>query len=136
MHSFRFVVSLRVFSQSVDTAEICRSLGLVPKWQHKIGESRATPKGASLSGIYESNYCSFDLERRDTEELHEMLTRTIDGLMKHKEFFHRIRDDEGRTEFFIGWYSSGNSGDIFSHDLLGRLSDLKIDVALDVYGGQ
>lgn len=135
MHPFRFAVSLRVFSRSVDpAAEICARLELKPKWQHKIGEPRMNPKGIPLGGVYDSSYCSFNLTRLDDEDLHEMLDRVVDSLLQHKELFHQIRNNGGRSEFFIGWYSPGNTGDSFSYSLLSKLGDLQIDLAFDVYG--
>ena len=134
MHAFQFSVSLRVFSQTVDPAEVCGQLALEPKWKHKIGEPRTNPKGIHLGGVYDCSYCSFSLIRQGDEELHEMLDRVVDGLLQHKDLFHRIRDGGGRIEFFIGWYSSGNTGDTFNNILLSKLGELGIDLALDVYG--
>ncbi|MFC5475100.1 DUF4279 domain-containing protein [Paraherbaspirillum soli] len=134
MHSFHFVVSLRFFSQTIAPSEISVQLGLEPMWQHEIGEPRVSIKGAPLGGIYGSNYCSFRFKRQGSEELNEMLDRIVMNLLQHKIFFDRIREDSGRTEFFIGWYSTGNTGDTFSNSLLSKLGELKIDLALDVYG--
>lgn len=134
MHPFRFEVSLRVFSKSVEPTEIAAQLGLTPKWKHKIGEQRTTPKGVLLDGFYDFSYCSFSLIRRDEEELHEVLSRTADELLPHKDLFCRIRAEGGRTEFFVGWYSTGNTGDDLSCNLLGKLGELQIDLAIDVYG--
>jgi len=134
MHPFRFAVSLRVFSKSVEPTEIAAQLGLEPKWKHKIGEPRTTPKGVPLDGVYDSSYCSFPLIRLGEEELHEMLNRTADGLLPHKDLFCRIRDEGGCVEYFVGWYSKGNTGDKLSCSLLGKLGELQIDLALDIYG--
>ncbi len=134
MNVFRYSVSLRLFTQTVEPDEICALLGLEPKWKHRIGDPRVGPKGTLLGGVYKRSYCSFGLNKVDDEELHEMLNRVVADLAQHKQLFHRIRDEGGRAEFFIGWYSSGNTGDTFDHSLLEKLSDLKIDLALDVYG--
>ncbi|WP_081019964.1 DUF4279 domain-containing protein [Ralstonia solanacearum] len=134
MHAFRFSVSLRFFTQTVEPDEICALLGLKSKWMHRIGEPRVNPKGTLLGGVYEISYCSFRLTQVDGEGLNDMLSRVVQSLTQHKKIFHRIRDGGGRAEFFIGWYSSGNTGDTFDHGLLEKLSDLKIDLALDVYG--
>lgn len=134
MHTFRFAVSLRFFGDSADPAEISTQLGWKPKWNHKIGEPRINPKGVPLGGVYDSSYCSFNLTRLDKEELNETLGRVVQELLHYKELFHRIRADGGRSEFFIGWYSPGNTGDSFDYGLLGKLAELQIDLALDVYG--
>ncbi|MHA6824549.1 DUF4279 domain-containing protein [Ralstonia pseudosolanacearum] len=135
MSEFDFSVSLRIFTQTVEPDEICKMLGLEPKWKHRIGEPRVNPKGQILGGVYKKSYCSFRLARVNDEKLHEMLDRVLESLAKNKQLFHRIRDEGGQTEFFIGWYSSGNTADTFDYSLLEKISDLKIDLSLDVYGG-
>jgi len=135
MHAFKFEISLRFFSKVIDPAEIYTQLGLEPEWQHKIGEPRKTPKGIALKGVYDISYCSFNFDRQNDEELHEMLDRILNGLTPHAELFYRMRDSGGRAEFFIGWYSPGNTGDTLSFELLRKISELRIDLALDVYGG-
>ncbi|MEF9388674.1 DUF4279 domain-containing protein [Ralstonia solanacearum species complex bacterium KE056] len=134
MNELSFSVSLRIFTQTVEPDEICKLLGLEPKWKRRIGEPRVNPKGTLLGGVYKRSYCSFSLSRIDDEELHEMLNRVVENLSKNKKLFHRVRDEGGQVEFFIGWYSSGNTADIFGYSLLEKISDLKIDLSFDVYG--
>jgi hypothetical protein len=33
----------------------------------------------------------------------------------------------------VGWFFDGQSGGVFSHELLARMADLKIDLSLAVY---
>ncbi|GGP17857.1 hypothetical protein GCM10010970_01900 [Silvimonas iriomotensis] len=93
-----------------------------------------TPKGQLLPGIYERAYSCFDIPRAGNEDLAETLDRVLNTLIQHEALFTRIREQGGRTEFFIGWYSTGNTGEIFSSVLLTKLAKLQIDLALDVYG--
>jgi hypothetical protein len=134
MHAFQFSVSLRFFSLIITPSEISEHLGLKPKWAHEKGAPRTTPKGVILGGVYDRSYCSFSLIRQGDEELHEMLSRVADEFFQKKDFFHQVRESNGRSELFIGWYSSGNTGDCFNHVLLSKLGELGIDLALDVYG--
>ncbi|MDR3157488.1 MAG: DUF4279 domain-containing protein [Zoogloeaceae bacterium] len=138
MHPFCFSVSLRTFSKSPDPTvaptEIAAKLEMNPEYIHKMGERRTTPDGMFLEGIYDENYCTFSLDRKGEEELNEMLARIIIELLPHKNLFHRIRSEGGRAEFFIGWFSTGNTGDTLGHDMLKKMGDLGIDLALDVYG--
>jgi hypothetical protein len=57
----------------------------------------------------------------------------LDQLAAHKSFLHQTRAEGGKIELFVGWYFDGNSGDVFSFELLDRLADLKIDLSLDIY---
>jgi hypothetical protein len=105
-----------------------------PKYMHKMGERRTRPDGIFLEGVYDENYCTFSLDRRGDEELHEMLARIIVELLPYKKLFHHIRSEGGCVEFFIGWFSTGNTGDTLGHSMLKRMGELGIDLALDVYG--
>lgn len=134
MNTFQTRVSLRVFGPNFDPAKLSQELGMEPKHSHKAGEARITPKGTPLDGIYPSSYCSFPINQADSEELSAVLGRIVQTLIPHKAVFEGIRSDGGRIELFIGWYSAGNSGDTFTSDMLSTLGDLKIDLALDVYG--
>jgi len=134
MHAFPFEVSLRFFGQTIDPSEISSQLGLEPKWKYKMGDFRTNPKGIVLGGVYDSSYCSFLITPQSHEELHETLDRVVDNLLQHESLFCRIRDSGGCIEFFIGWFSTGNTGDTFSNILLKKLGRLQIDLAFDVYG--
>lgn len=134
MHNFDYSVSLRIRTKTIDPFFIAEQLELTPKWINKIGEPRTTPKGLPLGGTYEISYCSFPLPRQDDEELHELLNRVVDSLTKHVALFNEICSSGGNVEFFIGWNSTGNTGDTFRHNLLKKLGELQIDLALDVYG--
>ncbi|GFM70858.1 DUF4279 domain-containing protein [Pseudomonas capsici] len=134
MNSFKFSVSLRFFGVNTDPDMICQQLGLSPKWKNKMGEPRKGPRGQELGGVYDRNYCSFKLADKQSGELHEFLEKTIADLMKYKSTFEWVKNNGDRSELFIGWYSSGNTGDILDSSLLRNMGELNIDLALDVYG--
>ncbi len=134
MAKFRYKVSLRVSSKSVRPNEIADRLGLSPRIAHVMGEARSTPKGAPLKGVYSTNQCLFELGPRRGELLNAMLERIVDDLIPHSELFLKISENGGACEFFVGWFSPRNSGATFDHQLLRKLADLRIDLALDVYG--
>jgi hypothetical protein len=135
MRTFNFSISLRISSKSIDPLEISDKLNLRPKWLHKIGEARRTPKGRQLDGFYESSYCSFQLNIKNNEGLYNAIDGAADLFSPYKDLFHRIRNDGGRVEFFVGWFSENNTGEILDFALLGKLHELQIDLALDIYGG-
>ncbi len=93
-----------------------------------------SPKGVSLGGVYETSYCSFEIPQQTGEELSEMLDRVTNELTPHLELLSKIRACDGRIEFFIGWYSEGNTGDVFSYELMRKLGELGVDMAFDIYG--
>lgn len=134
MNSFRFVVSLRFSGHSFDPDELSQILGMPAKFTRRIGDWPTTAAGVKVGDAYKSNYCTFSIDRRDEEDLSVMLERVSSALDQHKELFDKIRSAGSRIEFFVGWYSEGNTGDTMPYELLRKLGSLKIDLALDVYG--
>ena len=134
MNPFRFMVSLRFSGKHIDCDYISQHINLKPKHKWKTGEPRKTPKGTLLEGVHERSYCTYPIEKNEGEDLSELLDRVVDELMPHKSLFDEVRESGGEAEFFIGWFTSGNSGDIFTYDLLRKLGELSIDLSFDVYG--
>lgn len=99
-----------------------------------MGEPRKTPTGQLLEGIYKINYCVFEFENIENEELVAAIDRIVNELIPFTSLFNKISDTGGRSEFFISWYSEYNSGEIIEWELMSKLASLHIDIALDVYG--
>jgi len=134
MNPFKFLVTLRFWGKHIDCDYISKYINLTPKLNWKAGEPRKTPDGTLLEGVYERSYCTYPIGKNDGEDLSELLERAADELMPHKSLFDEVRDSGGKAEFFIGWFTSGNSGDVFTYELLRKLGELSIDLSFDVYG--
>jgi hypothetical protein len=134
MHQPRFKISLRFFGRFADADHLSHTLKMTPVHVHVMGQRRKTPKGRELEGFYDESYCTFSIEQRDEEQLHEALERAADDLMIHADVFDGVRNDGGRIEFFVGWFSEGNTGNTLPFPLFIKLGRMKIDLSLDVYG--
>lgn len=134
MNPFKFAVSLRYSGKTTDPDLICEHLGLTPKFKHRLGNPRTTPTGQPLKGHYDAHYCLFKIACDQYSELHECLEGTLNNLMKSKAIFDLVKQNGDRFEFFIGWFSTGNTGDIFGSKLIAQLAALNIELAFDVYG--
>lgn len=128
-----YKVSFRVRSPSMDPLEISDGLNMQPKWAHKVGAIRTTPKGKRLEGVYDETYCSFPIPHLDGEYLSDLLARTASELQGKSEVLDEVFRSGGSCEFYIGWFSSGNTGEQLPSELLKQLGDLHIDLAIDVY---
>lgn len=53
-----------------------------------------------------------------------------------QNLFYELSSSGGKIEYFIGWYSEGNSGEEFDFELLRSLADLYIGLSFDFYGGK
>lgn len=136
MNPFDFVVSLRIRTPDpgINPDDICAQLALTPKWLYRKGAPRKDRYGIDLGGVYQQTYCTFPLDRLSKEELPDMLMRVTGDLLRHKDLFSKVRASGGRSDFFVGWYSVGNTGATLDCALLKCLGDLSIDLDLDIYG--
>jgi hypothetical protein len=119
----------------MDVEQICDRLGMKPTRKWTVGRRRETPKGFPLNGVNESTYCFFRLEHPEGIQLVDFIDVYSDELYRHKGFFEELRSTGGSLEYFIGWYSDRNSGQVFNLGLLSKLVALGIGLSIDFYGG-
>jgi hypothetical protein len=132
---YGYIISLRVRHPSLDPSEITSALHLDPGRTWRMGEPRATTKGAPLKGIYSETFWTKTFVEGEflDKELPAAVGEIVDQLVPHRSFFHRIRLEGGTAEFFVGWFFNRQSGGTFDCDLMARMADLKIDLSLCVY---
>lgn len=121
----------------MDLGCVSEMLGISPRVLWKVGDPRRTPKGTPLPGIYETGFWTARLvDGASTQQsLSLALSAALDAIAAGTSLFAKIARTGGRVEFFVGWFfDEGNSGDVLDHSLLGRLSDMNIDLSFDVYG--
>lgn len=134
MNRYKYDVSLRIRHPEIDPEVICKKLRMKARHKWMSGSQRKTSKGVILDGVYEYSYCSFRLEHSKNLDLIEFLRECNERFYPHKEFFKHIRSSGGTIEYFIGWYFNGNSGEVFDLNLLSQMTELNIDLSLDIYG--
>lgn len=132
MGLYSFVVSLRTHSYDVDPDEICQRLGMQPKIMWRLGEPKAIIGGMSSQETYDRNFCSFKIKALESESLEEFLQRMTKILTTHKNLFSKIKKGKGRVEYFVDWRINLNSGVVLSSALMKNMSNLGIDLTLDV----
>jgi hypothetical protein len=135
MNRYRYKISLRVRHPSMDPAEITATLRFAPSHAWRAGEPRTTPRGQPLKGIWPQTYWTARLMEcaRPGKDLATAIAELLDQLELNRGFLARVRSEGGSSEFFVGWFFDGNSGDVFDSDLLARMADFKINLSLDVY---
>jgi hypothetical protein len=136
MSRYQYAISLRLEHPSADPANFTSALGLNPSRSWRVGEPRTTTKGRPLKGNYAQSFWTATLAEDQCPEkaLADAISDILDQLAARKDFFHQLRSERGKAEFFVGWFFDGRGGgEVFRCDLLARLADLKIDLSLDVY---
>jgi len=98
-----------------------------------VGDERTTPKGVRIGGTRSQSYCTFRVEKGDDGELAACLSRTTDALAVHREHLAELRRSGGRLSFYVYWYPNGDTGEVFSAELMAKMASLGIDFGLNVY---
>jgi hypothetical protein len=132
-HEFghEYTVEFRIFSATLDPAEITRELGLQP-CQVKFEGTPAlgSTRGRLLEGMWA--YDGGD-ERIDWQSLSDGLTFMLDKLWPHREAIARY-ETRGELIFWCGnFQSSFDGGPTFSPDLLKRLGEFGAELYMDNY---
>ncbi len=136
MNPFTYKVALRITHPTMDPKQFSQTLSLRPQHSWMAGDQRATPAGTPLEGVYDHSYWSCTLSHEPNISLAECLETFTSSLERHHSFLLDIRSSGGRIEYFIGWFTNGNSGELFTSRLLEELAHNGIDLALDVYDGK
>jgi len=116
-------------------AEISGALGLNSRIERRAGDQRTTPVGGALTGLNSETHWSARLSGdHEQTDMVATVTAWLDKLEDRKPFIDRLVDSGGTMELFIGWFSDGNSAERFLWPTLQRLSELRINLSIDVYG--
>ncbi len=138
MNLYDYAISLRVFHPNIEPTAITLQMGLEPKRAWKAGDSRQTPKGTALEGVYRETYWVTQLAPKGGDSskdlpLEERLGELVGRLESSREFFARIRVEGGRVEIFIGMFGAQNFGFELSPLLLGSVESLGLALLFDIY---
>lgn len=135
--NFAYEVSLRIAHPSIDPEEVTSTLSIAPTHACKAGSGRTTLKGSPLPGVNRETFWRYRICRKAKGEagtLPETLAAMNQALSSKREFLRTLRESGGRVEYFIGWFTDFNSGEVLDWRVLQQCGDLGIDLALDVYG--
>lgn len=129
--STQFRISLRIWHPEVRSDDITKELGLLPKVSYNAGDRRTTPKGTELSGFRAESFWTHEWNVGGSFE--SAIDEVSARLLGNADFLCHLKDTGGRLEYFVGWFSTGSSGFMLDHGVLKLLSDLRMDLAFDVY---
>jgi hypothetical protein len=103
--------------------------------------ARATPRSrdpspiAELRGVYSRTHCTFELGTAMSSEqgVVEFLAEWNHRPGSKRDFFQRICSSGGTIDYFIGWYSKGNTGEEFDLPFLKESVQRGIGFWIDFY---
>src|SRR5262245_36697474 len=121
MNKFKYTVSFRIEHPNMDPRKISAALSLEPKSSWKEGEPRETHTGQPLDGTRKTSYLSHRLASQPDIGLAKCLYDFTLALERNKGFLRKVRATGGRSEYFIGWFSGRQSGEVLPYNLLEKL---------------
>ncbi|MBK0014556.1 DUF4279 domain-containing protein [Stenotrophomonas sp. S41] len=129
----RYSISIRIAHPEMDMSGVCEDLGLVPDFSYSAGDARVTPKGKPIGGVRDGSYWLHSFVEGNDGDVESSLEQIVRFLSVRQEFFEQIARSGGRSELFIGWFSSENTGFNIGNSILRKLVDLSIDLSFDIY---
>lgn len=131
----RFGVALFIVHPTMDPADITAALGLEPTIVHPVGGEHRTPKGTVLPGRYRDTRWRHSI-RHETRGQHfaGAVAALLDRLSPQKAFLAELRATGGRATLIIAFLGDdGHFGDVLPLATLAKLTDLQLDLGVEVY---
>jgi hypothetical protein len=94
-----------------------------------------TPNGQLLEGYHSNSFCTVRFNFPGIAKLSDAISDLINEFENNEQIFQKLKSKNVQSSLFIGWFSSGNSGDVLEWRLLERLGRLGISLEFDVYDG-
>ena len=114
-------------------SELADVLPIAPSWSWQVGDARRTPRGPRLPGVYSDSYCTFDIAAEEDGEVAQHILEALERLIGKREFIRNLCKTGGSAAFYVFWYPSGDTGEVFEGSLLLALGELGIALMLNVY---
>ncbi len=131
--TLEFGIRLLIKHPTMDPSRITEELGLRPQLTRLVGAARQTPNGVPLPGRNRSSVWSYSFDVTKTRSFFRKLSGFVAKLENHKKLFHQIVRSGGSAELIVELNGGENIGDVLSHLELKRLSDLKIDLGIEIF---
>jgi hypothetical protein len=132
MNPQTYDLSLRVKHPTTDLQEVCEKLGLELRRIWKAGDRAETPNGKTLQFYRRESYCSLKFEN-ESGPLHHRLASALALLDQKKDILLNIISNGGTLTLCIGWFTEGDNGADLDINLIKKLSELNIALALFIY---
>jgi hypothetical protein len=133
-----FRLTLHISHPDVPATEISEVFGLPVRFSHSKNEQRKTKSGERLDGNYERTNVSFSLH----DDPLNFDVVSVDLLMKTQlesldmNYILSLVETGGSCNFLLGIFSCENVMFELSNRTIDLLSDAKISIKYDFYGGE
>lgn len=129
-------IAIKISKFEIEADELTSKLNLVPTHYHYKGDSFIVNTGkGQLEKFYEYNYWEYRVEIRSNEWVQLLIDNFIDGIIVDRKNVLKDLNKESSIEFFVGvnFYNEANPGFHFEAKRLALLSEIGLDLDLDLY---
>jgi hypothetical protein len=129
----RYRIRLLIHHPHIDPDRITETLGLTPHFSAIAGSVRKAPNGAILPGPHRTSVWSHSFRVEGHRRFFSEVLKMIDRLEPHKTLLHEIADSGGFMCLIVDLPGDVNLGSNFRWREMARLSDLHIDLGVEVF---
>jgi hypothetical protein len=129
----RYSVRLLIHHPHIDPDRITETLGLTPHLSAIAGSVRKAPNGVILPGRHRTSVWSHSFSVERHRHFFSEVVKMIDRLEPHKALLHEIADSGGFMSLIVNLPGDVNLGSNFRWREMARLSDLHIDLGVEVF---
>jgi hypothetical protein len=133
MGNYRFKLSVQVRHPSADLAPIATAVGCIPRSIWKRGERRRDRQGHAIGEVMPSSYCTLEFNSRAGDDLDRAILDAVQALEPARALLGELQKSGGEVSVAIGWFSSGDSGDVVSPAVVQALASLGMSIHLHIY---
>lgn len=130
LNEFQYCASLNITHPSIVPDVISKTLDMTADRSSQAGEKRN--RNPELIHEFSKWQCSLPLEEGNS--IATFLAILIKQLRSHRQFLCKLSDEGGSTECFIGIFVDRLCDQVYPHEVLQQLAELRIDLRLDIYG--
>jgi hypothetical protein len=132
-----FDAAFRIIGDDLDPDYISSLLGITPDHSHRKGENntRKTDSGKIILGPrYKTGLWNINSSLDETSSLEEHLISILDRIENVGDKVAQLSVEGYRVDIFCGYffYHGANGGFDLSPEILGRMSKLRINLAISV----
>jgi hypothetical protein len=129
----RYRIRFVIHHPDIDPDRITKTLQLTPQYYAIAGSVRKTPKGNVLPGLHRTSLWSHSFRVERHRLFFSEIVKMIDRLEPHKAFLNEIAGSGGFINLIVDLPGDVNIGSDFRWRDMARLSDLHIDLGVEVY---
>lgn len=112
---------------------ITDQLGLSPTSTHSIGQPRVAPNGERIGGIYDETIWRMSNRHEGNGHFFDIILLLLEKLEKNCVFLTSLEQTGGSSSIIVDLDGSRGAGDVITWAAMKRISDLRINLSIEVF---